>query len=469
LEPKLVRYPFAVYFSRRISRSLHAVVKVLPVAALLPAAMAATITGTVMNRSTNQPAAGDPVALVSPAQGMQEVTETTTNAQGEFSLNAPEGGQYLLRVVHDMANYYQAAPDGSHPVTIDVYNAAAHVAGVSTELVVLRAQTDPGGSTLNITEDLVVNNASKPPMTQYSKAPFDVYLPDGAVVDGTAAKGPNGMPTAEDLQPQSEKGLYSVMFPIKPGETQIEIAYHFPYSGSKKLAIKMAGSAGMFAVSVPKEMTFTGSGKFTPTNGEANASTYLMNDLQPGQVVEVAFNGSGQFPPSQGSDASGQSGQEQAAAGGQAADDAPGRGLGVPLDPNGTHEPLSTKYKWWILGTVGLLLVAAAGVLLRKPAVAPMTPVAAAEVGSLPVGAPKGWARAEVATSLPAAGASPGGRAQILAALKEELFTLETDRLQERIDEANYLQAKAALELVLRRALQRDSAAGGASAASTSA
>jgi hypothetical protein len=44
-----------------------------------------------------------------------------------------------------------------------------------------------------------------------------------------------------------------------------------------------------------------------------------------------------------------------------------------------------------------------------------------------------------------------------MAALKEELFTLETDRLQERIDEANYRQAKAALELVLRRALQRSS------------
>ncbi|MGC9199741.1 MAG: carboxypeptidase regulatory-like domain-containing protein [Acidobacteriaceae bacterium] len=440
----------------------------MPIAAILPAAMAATITGTVVNRTTQQPAAGDPVSLVSPAQGMQEVAETTTNAQGEFSLNAPAGGQYLLRVVHDMASYYTAVPDGSQPVTIDVYNAAAHVTGVSTELVVLRAQTDPGGSTLNITEDLVVNNASKPPMTQYSKAPFDVYLPDGAVVDGTAAKGPNGMPTSEDLQPQSEKGLYSVMFPIKPGETQIEIAYHFPYSGSKKLAIKMAGAAGMFAVSVPKEMTFTGSGRFTPTNGEPNASTYLMNNLQPGQVVEVAFNGSGQFPPSQGNDASGQSGQDQASAGGQA-DDAPGRGLGVPLDPNGTHEPLSTKYKWWILGIVGLLLVAAAGVLLRKPTVAPMTPVAAAEAGSLPVGTSEVLARAGAATSLPTTGGFAGGRAQILAALKEELFTLETDRLQERIDEASYLQTKAALELVLRRALQRDGAHGGASAASTSA
>ena len=452
MEKEIVQYSFGVRSYRNISRSLSSLVKVLSVAMILPvAAMATTITGTVINRTTNQPAVGDQVALVSPQQGMQEVTETTTNGQGQFSLNIPQGGQYLLRVTHDMASYYQAVPDGSQPVTIDVYSAGARVAGVKTEVLMLRAQTDTSGSTLNMTEDLVVSNASKPPMTQYSKAPFDLYLPDGAVVDGAAAKGPNGMPTSEDLQPQSEKGLYSVMFPIKPGETQIEVAYHLPYSGSEKLAVKIAGPTDMFAVSVPKGMTFDGNGKFTPANGDPNASTYLVKGVQPGQVVNIAVAGSGQFPQNQAGDQSGQSDQGQTAMGDQGgADDAPGRGLGTPLDPNGTHEPLSTKYKWWILGGLGLLLVAAAGVLLRKPAVAPMMAATPA------VDAPLAGQRAGITTSRPAPAAPQAGPAQILAALKEELFTLETDRLQDRIDEANYLQAKAALELVLRRALQRN-------------
>jgi hypothetical protein len=42
-----------------------------------------------------------------------------------------------------------------------------------------------------------------------------------------------------------------------------------------------------------------------------------------------------------------------------------------------------------------------------------------------------------------------------LGALKEELFALETDRLQGKIGEDEYLQQKAAVELILRRALQR--------------
>jgi len=115
---------------------------------------------------------------------------------------------------------------------------------------------------------------------------------------------------------------------------------------------------------------------------------------------------------------------------------APGKGLDNPLDPEGNREPLS-KYKWWILGSLALLLVAAAGVMLRKPTGAPGT------------------------TTAPQAAASPltvspeAQNTQLLAALKEEIFALETDKLQGKLSEAEYTQTKAALELILGRALRR--------------
>jgi hypothetical protein len=43
----------------------------------------------------------------------------------------------------------------------------------------------------------------------------------------------------------------------------------------------------------------------------------------------------------------------------------------------------------------------------------------------------------------------------VLAALKDELFSLETDRMQGRLTEDEYLEAKQALEVVLKRALAR--------------
>ncbi len=337
----------------------------------------------------------------------------------------------------------------------------AHVVGVTTEVLMLRAQTDPSGAVLNVTEDFVVKNASKPAMTQFSKTPFNVYLPAGAVVEATAAKGPNGMPTAEELKPQGEKGLYSVMFPIKPGETQIEIAYHVPYTGNLKASLKMGGQTDMFAVSLPKSMTFDPTdGKFIPANGDANATTYLQRNLKAGDTVSFGISGTGQLPrDTQGSDQGSQGQPGAGSADGSAGvpvDNAPGKGLGNPLDPNGTHEPVSTKYKWWILGGLGLLLVAAAGVLLRKPSVAPVVGVAASQTVIKPVAS-----AAAVASSLPViAHTAAGHQAQLLQVLKEELFGLETDRLQGHVGEAEYAESKAAIELVLRRALQRGAATG---------
>ncbi len=425
---------------------------------LLPvAALAATITGTVTNRTTNRPAAGVPVTLLQ--QGMTELATATTDAKGQFSINAPAAGPYLLRVTQDGAAYYKSATEGQ-PVDVDVYSVGAHVAGVTTEVLMLRAQTDVSGGTLNVTEDFVVKNASKPAMTQYSKAPFDVYLPPGAIVEATAAKGPNGMPTAEDLTPQAEKGQYSVMFPIKPGETQIEIAYHLPYTGNLKMNLKLAGQTDMFAVSLPKSMTFTAAtdGQFIPANGDASASTYLVRNVKPGQMVGFAIGGSGQLPrDTQATDQGGQPGAAGGADGsvGAPVDNAPGKGLGNPLDPNGTREPVSNKYKWWIMGGLGLLLVAAAGVLLRKPVVAPVVGAAASQDVVNPTGT-----RAVTVSSLPVVPSAGGHQAQLMQVLKEELFGLETDRLQGLVNEADYLQSKAAIELILRRALQRGAGLG---------
>jgi len=93
-----------------------------------------------------------------------------------------------------------------------------------------------------------------------------------------------------------------------------------------------------------------------------------------------------------------------------------------------------SNYKWWIIGGLGLVLAVGAGVMLQ----APKTPAAVA----VPAGA------------VPSGGSS----GSLLGALKEELFALETDRLQGKLSEGEYLVQKAALEVVLKRALARDGA-----------
>jgi len=110
----------------------------------------------------------------------------------------------------------------------------------------------------------------------------------------------------------------------------------------------------------------------------------------------------------------------------------PGGGIGVPID---TPDPLS-KYKWWILGALALLLAAAAAFLLRKPAAGVAVDASYTAASTLP--------------------APARGNAALLNVLKEELFALESEKVAGALADGEYAETKAALEIVLKRALKRN-------------
>ena len=416
----------------------------------LPAAVlaAAPITGTVTNRTTGKPAAGDTVVLIRLAQGMQEATHTVTDAKGHYSLDVPDEGLHLVRVTHDKANYFQPAPQGTTTADVDVYSVAPAVKGVNTEAIVMRIQTDASGTTLNVVENFFIKNESKPPTTQFSNEPFDFYLPEGAVVEGSAALAPGGMPLKVAPVPLSG-GKYTFLFPIRPGETRFQVTYHMPYSGKLDFPNKISTPTGTVAVMLPKSMVIqpAAGSPLGAVNDEVDAQTFVAQAVTPSQPLGFALSGKGQLPrDSQNPDAGATGGPAQGNAqpangdGTIAATDnkAPGKGLDNPLDPEGNREPLA-KYKYWILGVLALLLAIAAGILLRKPS------TLATDVLVAPPVAPP---------------APPANQhTMLLQALKEELFALETDRLQARISEGDYLEQKSAIELILRRALNRTTAA----------
>jgi hypothetical protein len=416
-------------------------------AAFTSFALADSITGIVTNKTTSKPAAGDDVVLIRLAQGMQEAARTKTDAKGHFTLEIPanDNGIHLVRVTHDKANYFRPAPPGTQSVEVDVFNAAAKVKGVSSEADVMRIQTDESGKALHIIENFFVKNESNPPLTQFSDRPFEFYLPEGAVVEGSAALAPGGMPVQASPVPLGEPNHFAFIFPIRPGETRFQITYRLPYSGTMKFVPRVMIPTDTIAIMMPKSMTFKPgpSASYSPVTEETAAQTYVARSVQPSQVLDFTVSGTGQMPrdtgtaatPGEGGAATANASIEGGAGGttsSAASDTRPGGGLGVPLDPEGTNDPWA-KYKWWILGGLGLLMAVGAGVMLKNgPAVAPMSPMA-------PM----------------AAGGFAAGPDSLLAAMKEELFTLETDRLQGRLSENEYVEQKAALEVVLRRALLR--------------
>ncbi|MGP8174157.1 MAG: carboxypeptidase-like regulatory domain-containing protein [Terracidiphilus sp.] len=404
-------------------------------------AQAATVTGTVTDKTTNKPAAGDAVVLVDVQAGMGEVAHATTDAHGHYSLNEPGSGPYLVRVTHQGAGYFIAAPRGNAHGDIPVYDVAAKVQGVFIEADVLEVESQNGQ--LTVTERYFVRNTSSPPLTQWSARSFQIVVPFEAVIDGAEAQRPSGLPTSIKLDPDGPKGHYAFNFPIQPDDgekdTLFQLSYHLPYaSGKFTFKAEETLPADNVAIILPKSMTFTpGSGTaFKSVPQDPGVQTFVAKNAIPGKAVEFTISGEGSIPrEAQGAQAGDNGTSDTSGPGSSVAGNQPGGGIGNPIN---TPDPLS-KYKGWILGGLALLLAAAAAFLLRKP-----------------VGLPATGAAADTGTgAYPAFGSPAAKQAALLNTLKEELFALESEKISGTIAPEEYAQVKAALETVLRRALKR--------------
>jgi hypothetical protein len=427
-----------------MSRSLRTI---LPAACALlcaASALAATLTGTVTNRTTGKPSAGDTIAVINTSQSMDEIAKTTSDAGGSFHVSVPDGGQILLHITHGGAEYFKSVAPGASSADIDVYDSAAKIDGVTGEALVFRAETDPTGKTLTVAENFFVQNASAPPRTQYGGNTFEFFLPKGAQIAETIASTPGGLPTNAAIKTlDAAAGHYAFTFPVRPGETRFQVAYTLPYSGRQPFSIKLSVPTGDVAVMLPKSMQFEGSA-FQSINPDVAAQSYDDHGPQFGQPVTFSIAGTGQLPQDGAQSTQGGGGQP-AGAPPAAGSERPGGGLGVPVDPEDTNAPLS-KYKWWILGGLGLALAAGAGFMLRNNPTAALAG-ASPEIADAYTAQP---AQAARATAQPASGSGA-----LLQALKDELFELEADRLAGRLTDAQYAEQKAAFDIVLRRALGR--------------
>jgi len=401
-------------------------------------AQAATVSGTVTDKTTGKPAAGDAVVLVEPMSGMSEVGHTTADAKGHYTLNLPGSNPFLIRVTHEGAEYFGSAPEGGGTADISVYDVAAKVQGVSVDTDILQVEAQNGQ--LSVDERWFVHNTSSPATTQWSAKSFEIVLPPDAVVGDVAAQRPGGLPTNAKLVPDGAKGHYAFNVPIQPDEgdkdTLFQVTYTLPYSSGKyDFHEQVTLAADNYAVLLPKSMSLTGGSgaSFQSVQADPGIQTFLMKHVEAGKAISFSISGTGSMPRED-QNAQGDNGQGGAAQGGQ-----PGGGIAPPINTPG---PLS-KYTWWILSGLGLLLAAVAAFLLRKPADAG----AGVAAGATPAGIPAAY----TTPTTPAA-----KNAALLNALKEELFALESERIAGTLPQDEYAEQKAALETVLKRALKKN-------------
>ncbi len=406
-------------------------------------ASADTLTGTVKNGTTGKVASGDEVVLLSLMGGMQEAGRTKTDSKGNFSFDVPaDGSPHLVRVIHQGVTYHKMAPPGTTSVDAEVFDVAKKVEALSVTADVMRFESE--GNDLKVTRLFAVDNNSSPPKTQMNDHNFEFYLPEGAVIDQAMARTANGQPINATAVPQAEKNRYAFIFPLRPGETQFQIAFHLQYPGEKSIDPKSLYPVDHFVVMLPKSMKFSGPASFQSMQdpGQSDAIVQVVSNAQPKQPLAFKISGSGVLPAKSESASSAGGGGAMGAA--QASDNRPGGGLGPPID---APDPLE-KYRWYILG--GFALVLAVGAFfIAKRSPAQNVPARRALEEDETVELPRASVRSAEA-------AAPRSSGLLLEALKEELFQLEVERQQGKISQQEYQKHKAALDQTLQRAIQRE-------------
>jgi hypothetical protein len=389
------------------------------------AAAADTLKGVVQNSTTNKPSVGDEVTLKKIGNGMEDVAKTKTNARGEFTFNVPAAQQpYIVWVQHQGVTYTQAGLPGGVPVAVRVFDSAPSIKEISILDHAIAIQTSEDGSTLNGEEFYTVGNQSSPPRTLTGKQTLEFYLPEGASISESSVQtGKTQLKAA--VIPAGEKNKYAFVFPIRPGQTQFHIQYTVPYSGKLELDPRSELPTQTLMVAAPDSIKFAASDSAiyeSKTNPQfKSVNFFIAKNITPKQKVAFAISGKGEMPRE----------PEQASApntnGRRGEPSGPGGGMGVP---NERPDPLHSG-QWLFLGVLSLFL-AAGGVFVYT-------------------------SNQNAAVAAPAV---PQDRSTLLMeAMKEEVFQLESDRLQGKINPQDYQTAKAALDKTLQRAVQRQSKA----------
>jgi hypothetical protein len=284
---------------------------------------------------------------------MQPANQTTTDARGHYVLPVDDQGMHLVRVDHQKTPYFQPVTPGTTKVDVDVYDVAEKVEGITGNADVMRLQATD--TSLEVTELFDIQNNSSPARTQFSARAFEIFLPPQAEITGGAALGPGGMPVQKQPVPTGEPGHFAFIFPLRPGETQFQVAYKLPYLGKFTFAPHISVPMQSVAVMVPDTMKFDPAKgtAFQPVHDETiKAQIFVVKDASTSQPLGFTASGTGEMPKETSADANAAPPAADANGGAMpaAADNRPGGGLGNPID---TPDPLS-KTRW--MGVAGQMV-----------------------------------------------------------------------------------------------------------------
>jgi hypothetical protein len=264
----------------------------------------AAVTGTVINSSTGKPQAGATVGFNKLGQnGIELIDQAKSDASGNFSINqTPTGGMpFLLRTVYDGVSYNHMLPPGS-PTTgiqVEVFNASKQPgdAKVTKHMILF----EPANGQMTVNETYILQNSGKVAWNDSDQGTLHFFLPEGA--GGKAqvqATAPGGMPIGAGVLKTGKPDIFGVDFPVKPGETRIDVTYSTPYTAGQAFAGKVPSKDENTYLIAPNGVTLEAKGlNDLGTEPRTQAHIYGLA----GASYEIALTGQEAAAP--GGDASG--------------------------------------------------------------------------------------------------------------------------------------------------------------------
>ncbi len=229
-------------------------------AALLFAVPALAIDGTVVNRTTAKPQGGATVTLYKLGQdGMESVESVKSDAQGKFQIKQDMPGPRLLQTAFDGVTYNHMLPPGSPAsgLSLEVFNSSRQPgdAKVAQHMVLF----EPSNQQMTVSESYIFRNDGKVTYNDPDGGTLKFYLPPAAKgVVQVNCTAPQGMPIQRAAEKTSRTDVYKVDFPIKPGETRIDLTYLVPYTEGGSFEGKILFKGGPTRLVTPNGVTLKG-------------------------------------------------------------------------------------------------------------------------------------------------------------------------------------------------------------------
>jgi hypothetical protein len=232
----------------------------------LPAVLAAA-DGVVTNQTTGKPQANAAVSLLQMTQqGPQPIENTHTGADGRFALTKPipPGGMgpLLVQVTYQGVQYNKVIPPGQPTTGLDIpiYDATRTPgpARVDQHMIVLEPAND---GQLHVNEAWIFRNEGKTTWNDSENGTLRFELPEasGGKVN-VSLLAPGGMPIQRPAQPAGKPNQFKVDFPIRPGESQVQMEWAMPFSNPGTYATHILTKGGVTRLVAPPGISIKGEG-----------------------------------------------------------------------------------------------------------------------------------------------------------------------------------------------------------------